>query len=194
MVTKPSSFFGIFLSHAEEDYELVYRLWNILYRMKAAPYMHEFYPDYRQDIPTGIRDVLHGCFLCITFLTVKGVNSQWVQQELGIAYAFNKVIVPVIESGVQYKGFVQMVRRITYEPTDPDLMIYKVIYAARTSLLGHQELTISLTCANHHEHDCILPSTHDLNQAINVGDVYAFKCATCGVNIEINPKTLEARM
>ena len=191
MVMQPS--FYIFLSHSEQDYWLVYRVWNILYRLKASPYMHELFPDYRQDIPTGIRDVLRSCFLCITFLTAQGVNSQWVQQELGIAYAFNKVIVPVVERGVQYKGFVQMVRRITYEPTDPDSMIYEVIYAVRTSLLWQGVIFVSLTCANHHEHDYYLPSIDDLNKAINIGHVYVFKCATCGIDIEINPKTLEVK-
>ncbi len=189
---QPSNFY-VFLSHSQEDYWLVYRVWDILCRLKANPYMHELYPNYRQDIPTGIRDVLRGCFLCITFLTVKGINSQWVQQELGIAYAFSKVIVPVVEMGVQYKGFVQMVSRITYEPADPDSMIYDVIYAVRTSLLWHGEIFVSLACANHHEYDYLLPTINDLNKAINVGDVYVFKCATCGIDIVINPKTLEIK-
>jgi hypothetical protein len=192
MVLQPGYFY-VFLSHSQEDYALVYRVWDILYRLKAAPYMHELYPNYRQDIPTGIRDVIRNCFLCITFLTAKGINSQWVQQELGIAYAFNKVIVPVVEWGVQYKGFVQMVRQIMYVPTDPDSMIYEVIYAVRTSLLWQGVISVSLTCANHHEHDYPLPSINDLNKAISVGDVYVFKCVTCGIDIVINPKTLELR-
>lgn len=185
--------FKVFLSHAEEDYELVYRVWGILSRLKATPYMHELYPDYRRDIPTGIRDVLRDCSVCITFLTKDGINSQWVQQELGIAYAFDKVIVPVIETGLKYKGFVQMIRRIPYEPGDPDQMIYDVIYAVRTHLLGHNKIPISLICANHHEHDYTLASTHDLNETMRIGYIYAFKCVTCGVDIELNPKTLEIR-
>lgn len=183
--------FKVFLSHAEEDYQLVYRVWGILYRLKAMPYMHELYPDYRRDIPTGIRDVLRDCSMCITFLTKDGINSQWVQQELGIAYAFNRIIVPVIETGVQYKGFVQMIRRIPYEPIDPDRTIYDVIYAVRTNLLGHGQIAISLTCANHHEHDYTLASTGDLNKAISIGHIYRFKCMTCAIDIELNPKTLE---
>ena len=185
--------FQVFLSHAETDYQLVYRVWGILSRLKATPYMHELYPDYCQDIPTAIRDVLRGCAMCMTFLTEAGINSQWVQQELGIAYAFNKVIVPVIESGVKYKGFVQMIRRIPYEPADPDQVIYDVIYAVRTHLLGHNEIPVSLICANHHEHDYILPSTHDLNKTISIGYIYPFTCQTCGIDIELNPKTLEIR-
>lgn len=185
--------FKVFLSHAEEDYQLVYRIWHILYCLKATPYMHELYPDYRRDIPTGIRDVLRDCAMCVTFLTAAGINSQWVQQELGIAYAFDKVIVPVIETGVKYKGFVQMIRRIPYKPAGPDQMIYEVIYAVRTHLLGHNEIPISLTCVNHHEHDYRLASTKDLNVALRIGHIYAFECVTCGAKMELSPKTLEIR-
>jgi len=192
----PSQYsFKVFLSHAEEDYPLVYRIWSILSRLKVASYMHELYPDYRRDIPTGIRAVLRNCAMCVTFLTKNGINSQWVQQELGLAYAFNRIIVPVIETGVQYKGFVQMVRRIPFEPADPEQMIYQVIYAVRTHIVGYNEVArgITLTCANHHEHDYTLPSNHDLNEAIRIGHVYVFKCLTCESSMELNPKTLEIR-
>ena len=185
--------FKVFLSHAEEDLRLVHRVWGILDHLEATPYMHELYPDYRQDIPTGIRDVLQNCVMCITFLTQGGINSQWVQQELGVAYAFGKIIVPVVETGVEYKGFVQMVSRIPFEPEDADEMIYKLIYAVRTHLLGHDEIPISLVCSNHHEHDYTLPSTYDLNKAMRIGHIYVFKCETCGIEIALDPKTLEIR-
>ena len=187
--------FKVFLSHAEEDYQLVYRVWDILFRLKASPYMHELYRDYRRDIPTGIRDVLRHCAVCITFLTKEGINSQWVQQELGVAYAFARIIVPVIETGVQYKGFVQMISRISYDPGDENEMIYDTIYAVRNHVIGHNAIAngISLTCPNHHEHDYTLPSTSDLNKTINIGHVYIFKCLTCKIAIDLDPKTLEIR-
>jgi len=187
--------YKVFLSHAEEDYQLVYRVWRILFRLKATPYMYESYPDYRRDIPTGIRDVLRECSMCITFLTKDGINSQWVQQELGIAYAFDKIIVPVIETGVQYKGFVQMVRKIPYNPQNPDLMISHVIYAVRTHVIGHEKISsgLALTCPDGHEHDYDLPSTSDLNKVIRVGHIGIVKCMTCGIDIQLNPVTLEIK-
>jgi len=185
--------FRLFLSHAEENYTLVYRVWDILSRLKASPYMHELYPDYRQDIPTGIRDALRNCVMCITFLTKEGVNSQWVQQEVGMAYGFAKVIAPIIETGVEYKGFVQMVSGISYDPRDEDQMIYDLIYAVRNHVIGHNTTPngISLTCPNRHEHDYTLPSTHDLNKAMDIAHVWVFQCLTCKSRIEVDPKTLE---
>ena len=89
--------FQVFLSHAEEDRRLVTRVWRVLRRLKVRSYMHERYPNYGRDIPTAIRDVLESesCVMCIAFLTRNGINSQWVQQELGIAYAFGRIIIPV---------------------------------------------------------------------------------------------------
>lgn len=185
--------FKVFLSHAEEDYQLVYRVWDILFRLKASPYMHELYPNYRKDIPTGIRDVLRNCVMCISFLTREGINSQWVQQELGVAYAFDRIIVPVIETRVQYKGFVQMISRISYDPRDTNRMIHNIIYAVRNHIIGHGEIAngMSLICPNHHEHDYPLPSTNDLNEAIHVGNVCVAECLTCRSKFKVDPLTLE---
>jgi TIR domain len=186
--------FQIFLSHSQEDHQLVSRIWDILSCMKMATYMHELYPDYRQDLATGIRDVLHDCSICIAFLTQKGINSQWVQQELGIAYAYGKIIVPVNETGVEYKGFVQMIRRIDYLPGDPDEMIYNVIYAMRNHVIHNFDAIpngLTLTCPNGHKHDYQLPSNNDINDAIIAQTLFAHICLTCNVEIPFTPKTLE---
>ena len=131
--------------------------------------------------------------MCVAFLTKHGINSQWVQQELGIAYAFDKVIVPVIEMGVAYKGFVQMIRRIPYNPIDPDSMVYEIIYAARTHVIGYDAIPegLAITCPSGHEHDYILPSNKEINHAIEAGDVFVFKCLTCQAQIQLSPRTLE---
>jgi hypothetical protein len=185
--------FKVFLSHAEEDRQLVYRIWSILDRIKADPYMHELYPDYRQDIPTGIRDVLRDCVMCVSFLTAQGINSQWVQQELGVAYAFDKIIVPVLEVGLGYKGFVQMRRRITYQPANHDDMISSVIYAIRTHVIGHDAVPsgIALACAHGHRHDYTLPSGSEINHAIDAKNIFGVKCQTCKEEIKFSPITLE---
>jgi hypothetical protein len=185
--------FKVFLSHAEKDLTLVHRVWRVLSRLKASPYMHELYPNYRQDIPTGIRDVLRDCSICVTFLTKNGINSQWVQQELGIAYAFDKIIVPVIETRVKYKGFVQMVRKIPYNPGNPELIIPQVIYAVRTHVIGYERIPdgLALSYENKHENDYTLPSNREINHAIEASNIFSVKCKTCGVKIKFNPKTLE---
>ncbi len=185
--------FKVFLSHAEEDKQLVLRIWSILSRIKADPYMHELYPDYRQDIPTGIRDVLRGCVICVSFLTRQGINSQWVQQELGIAYAFDRIIVPVLEVGLGYKGFVQMITRIAYQPANPDDMIYNVIYAVRTHVIGQNAVPsgIALTCANGHQHDYALSSVSEVNHAIKAKKIFFYNCQTCKEKIKVSPITLE---
>ena len=185
--------FKVFLSHAEEDYQLVYRIWSILDHIKADSYMHELYPDYRQDIPTGIRDVLRNCVMCVSFLTAQGINSRWVQQELGVAYAFDKIIVPVLEGGVDYKGFVQMRTRIAYQPTDPDFMIYEVIYAVRLHAIGFGRIPsgIALTCAHDHQHDYGLPSISEVNHAIKAKKPFVINCQTCKEEIKFSPVTLE---
>jgi len=186
--------FQVFLSHAKEDYQLVYRIWDILRRLKVRSYMHELYPDYRQDIPTGIREALENCVICITFLTHHGIDSQWVQQELGIAHAFEKIILPVVQKGVKYKGFVEMLKKVPYQPRSSDATIHGVIYAVRAYVMERYDAVnrgLALTCPSDHENDYILPSNLRINQAIKAGNVFAFKCYTCGAEIRVSPQTLE---
>jgi hypothetical protein len=188
--------FKVFLSHAEEDRKLVYRVWSILHRLKVRSYMHERYPNYSQDIPTGIRDVLKNknCVMCITFLTRNGINSQWVQQELGVAYAFDRIIVPVVQKGVEYKGFVQMVTKIPYQPKSPDGMIHSVIYAVRSHVIktyGAVKDGLALTCPSDHEHDYTLPSNGQINRFIKAHRVFTFTCPTCKTKMRVSPRTLE---
>ena len=188
--------FRVFLSHAEKDRKLVYRVWSILHRLKVLSYMHERYPNYGRDIPTGIRDVLKSknCMMCITFLTREGIRSQWVQQELGVAYAFNRIIVPVVQKGVEYKGFVQMVGRIPYQPRSPDSMIHSIIYAVRGHVIetyGAVKNGLALTCPSNHEHDYTLPSNGHINRLIKAHKVFVFTCPMCKAKMRVSPQTLE---
>lgn len=188
--------FKVFLSHAQEDYQLVRRVWTILRRLKVKPYIYERYPDYQQDIPIRIREVLKNknCVMCIAFLTRDGISSQWVQQELGIAYAFNKIIVPVVQKGVEYKGFVQMRTQIPYQVRRPDTMISHVIYAVRTHAIqqyGKVEDGLTLTCPNGHENDYNLPSNARFNQVTEAHKFFTYRCLTCNEKIDVSPRTLE---
>jgi len=42
--------FDVFLSHDNQDYELVNRVWIILTRIKISAYMYEHYPNYGQNL------------------------------------------------------------------------------------------------------------------------------------------------
>lgn len=184
--------FQVFISHDTRDYEIASKVFAILERIGANPYMYELFPEYRKDIPLAIRDLLRVCPVCLCFLTYNGIDSQWVHQELGAAYAFNKVIIPIIEAGVEYKGFVQFRPRLPYNLMNWERFAYDIIWAIRQELLGHRARAgLRLKCQKGHENNYLLPSTDDVNSAIEANNVFAFRCQTCSLEIRVSPWTFE---
>jgi len=187
--------FKVFISHDARDKELALRLFLILRRIGAEPYMYERHPDYSQDIPHRIMSVLTNVELVICLLTKNSINSQWVHQELGAAYALKKVIITCLEEGVGYVGFVELRPHIPYDPNPRkfDRFAKKVIYAVRNEFLGHKELGgFTLTCSREHTNDDYkLPSTSAINKMIRDKDVFTYKCKECNRRIRFSPYTLE---
>ena len=192
--------FQVFISHDKRDYELAVRVFNLLTRFSALPYLYEHFPSYQEDIHTRILAVLRNCRLCLCLLTNNGIESQWVHQELGAAYALGKAIIPCMEAGVAYKGFVQFRPRIEYNPSNYEQFAYEVLWAIRQEFLGHNQLSFALTCLHSHRSSYLAPSTEDINQAIDQDRaayqhgnrwLLVYKCNQCGIEIKVSPWTLE---
>ncbi len=185
--------FQVFISHDTTDQLLATRLFHILNRIGAYPYIYELFPQYRQDIHLRIHEVLRKCKLFLCLLSRNGIGSQWVHQELGAAYALDMVIIPCIEYGVSYVGFVQFRQRIDYYPHNFDAFAYQVIWAVRQELLGHGEtLSFTLTCPNgHRESAYAVPTTDLINDTIEKGHFLVYTCVRCGIQFLVSPSTLE---
>lgn len=122
----------IFLSHSEKDEKFVYRVFCILHRLKLEPFMYEEYPNFGENIPGNIKKNIKTCDYFVVFLTKSGVASQWVNQEIGIAEAFGKKIIPVQETKVTSKGFVQLRNHIKFNRNNTDETIYALLYTFRS--------------------------------------------------------------
>ena len=193
--------FDVFISHDTSDYELALTIHGTLHKVGISAYIYELYPQYRKDISTAIRDVLKTCKVCLCLLTYNGVQSFWVHQELGAAYAFDRVVIPAVQLGVDYKvkGFVQFRPHINYDPTNLERFTYDVIWALRNEVFGHQaRLGLRLQCPNGHESNkYILPSTEEINEIIQRRvqpgyiSCFVFECDTCKTQFKVSPWTFE---
>ena len=187
--------FAVFISHDSKDYEVSERLHNVLWKMKMLPYMYELYPQYRKSIPEGIRYVIRNCSVCLAFLTSFGVESPWVHQELGLAYGYNRIIIPIMERGIEFKrkGFVEFYDHIDYDPHNFDGLACHVIYALREEAFGHEESAcLILRCPDGHLSDgYVLPDTGQVNEQIRVKQPFTYPCRQCNTQIEVSPWTFE---
>jgi len=189
--------FDVFISHDTRDLQLASRLYDVLDKVGMQPYIYELYPQYRRSIPEAIRDVMKSCSACLVLLTSSGIQSFWVHQELGLAYGRERIIIPVVELGIDFrvKGFVQMVSQVNYDPIDFDTLAYDVIWALRSEMFGHDARPgLRLRCPNGHESkDYGLPSTDEINKILKVvpQHVFVFNCTKCNAEIKVSPYTFE---
>lgn len=187
--------FEVFISHDTRDYEVVKRLHDILWKTEMRPYIFELYPQYRRSIPEGIRCVMKNCSACLVVLTSFGIESPWVHQELGLAYGCERIIIPILEHGIEFKakGFVELFGHIDYNPQNFDWLVCHVIYALRQEVFGHQERAgLALRCPNGHEsREYLFPSTDEINKKIDASKPFIYGCTQCGVEIGVSPWTFE---
>ncbi len=56
----------------------------------------------------------------VVILTENVAESQWVNQEIGFAFAANKHVIPLVDIGVRIKGFLEGRALILFDSCDPD--------------------------------------------------------------------------
>ena len=103
--------------------------------MKITAYMYALYPQYGEVLTEAIKKAINDSKIFVAFLTRSGVSSQWVNQEIGVAHAIGRKIIPVRETEVESKGFVELRIVLPFSPNDPELMIYNLTTRLRDLLI-----------------------------------------------------------
>lgn len=111
----------IFISHSmsEEDKHILENLKKQMPR-GISVYVAEWNPTPGKSLKDKIRRNLQKCDAVLAILTKDGVRSQWVNQEIGVALAEGKDIIPIRERGVDVKGFIQDIEWITLDRDSPE--------------------------------------------------------------------------
>lgn len=180
---------AIFLSYCEEDAEFVHRIFLILSRMHLNPYAFMLYREPGEFIPEVVVRQISTSNYFVPFLTQSGVQSQWVNQEIGVAHALRKYIIPIAELGVESKGFVEFREHIKHDPFNPEQTIFELIWRLRTLL---NPASIDVKCPQcGHDFVSELPSLELTAEAIGSGQIFATDCPSCGLSLSMNPRTQE---
>ncbi|MCL0094865.1 toll/interleukin-1 receptor domain-containing protein [Dehalococcoidales bacterium] len=181
---------SIFLSYCEEDASLVHRIFYILSRLRLDPYAFKLFPEPGAFIHEIVLSRIKDSEYVIPFITQNGVQSQWVNQEIGAAHALRKYIIPVVEVGVESKGFVDLRLRhaVQYQPIDPNQMIYSLIWRLCTLLKPKYLDAECPKCEN--TFIMKMPSFELWGDVISKGDQLQTECP-CGNTVILDPLTLE---
>lgn len=190
--------FDVFLSHDSQDYILVERVWKMLKRINISAYMHEIYPAYGQYLPETIKAMMKQSKYVVVFFTRNGVNSQWVNQEVGIAIgstpSFQSFIIPILEDGVICKGFTEYLIHINYSQYQLKTMLADLQWTLRQRLgkadVVKNGLRVDCTCGWIFQTD--LWDLETINILLEKGNNnYICNCPQCGAECKSDLQTLE---
>ncbi len=118
--------FKVFISHSTGDLGVVYQFSDSLQMNGLQTYVAELSPQPGVELPNKIENAINWSDCVIAIMTKNGDRSAWVNQEIGYAQKANRLIVPVVEKGVELKGFISNLEYISFTTTSPELAISEV--------------------------------------------------------------------
>jgi hypothetical protein len=105
----------IFLSYPREDLWLAYKIQKILTDVGVFVYLAELFPEPGATLWEKIKTMILKSDLIIVLWTKNALTSAFVNQELGFANGQNKMIVPIVESGVLTHGLLEGKEYVSFE-------------------------------------------------------------------------------
>ena len=118
--------FKVFISHSTSDLGPVYQFKYWLTTNAIQTYVAELYPQPGVELPIKIANAINWSDCVIAIMTKDGDRSAWVNQEIGYAKRADKLIVPVVEDGIDLKGFLTGLEYVTFRRESPELAVSKV--------------------------------------------------------------------
>lgn len=135
--------FSVFVSHSVRDLDVVYQFKYWLEVNGIGVYVADTQPQYGTPLPAKIANAINQSDCVVAILTTYGDRSDWVNQEIGYAVRGGKLVIPVVEQGVNLKGFIADVEYVTFQPNDPATAITNVInYLSRLKATKEQQQTL----------------------------------------------------
>jgi len=120
--------YTVFLSHSEQDFDLVRAIQDAATPLGVTIYTFEQDLQPGNNLPQKLLDRIRACDAMIVLLTHAGSTSRAVNQEIGAAKQANKLIMPIVDVGVDPKTFplLQGVEYLTLNRANPAETLVKV--------------------------------------------------------------------
>lgn len=112
---------NVFVSHScsDEDHALVEAICTELRENEVEPYVSDRHPEPGRPLEEKLREAVSNSDAVIVIWTQGGHDSQWVNQEVGMAKALGKIIIPFVEAGVKVAGVLAGIEYAKLNRDDP---------------------------------------------------------------------------
>jgi hypothetical protein len=191
-----------FISYSSNDSAYIQRLFRSLDTVGANPYIAEWWLEAGQPLAEKIKRNIEDSICLVAMLSYEANNSAWVHEEIGFTIAKGILVIPVIETGIKIRGFLEGLEYIPYDKYDFDETVYEIITSIRAAIYLPSFIaphvkpprraldTLNFTCSNCDEQfSKQLPSQDEINKAIERSQVFLFNCPFCLYQNQVNPKT-----
>jgi hypothetical protein len=148
--------YNLFIGYSGKDKQSAEFVFSCLSQIKEIrPYLAEIIPDYGEDFKKRILNALDKADFMVVFLTENGVQSQWVNQEIGYAFALKRKryiqIIPISLKNIELRGLITKdTEDILYLDNLPfDRVIQHIIYQIRNHVprgWNRQKFTWRIKC------------------------------------------------
>jgi len=110
--------YKVFISHSTQDRGLVIYLANLLHKFGVEPVVAEWYLTPGESLDEKVFEQIRRSDCIVALLTRNGIRSSWVQQEIGYSLQSDKLVIPLVEKGVEQKDLAALQGReyIEYDP------------------------------------------------------------------------------
>jgi len=133
--------YKVFISHSTRDRGLVIALANLFSKLGVEVFVGDWSltPGERLDKKVFTKIDESDCM--VVLLTGKGMRSNWVHQEIGYALKSNKLLIPLVEKGINSKDLGSLVGReyIEYDPLQPEQAMIKLSTYTKSLKLKKEE-------------------------------------------------------
>lgn len=188
----------IFISYDTNDEELVTKITDSLTRIGLEPFKVPDHISVNADLGDKVIEAIKDSNCFVPIITQTSIKSQWVNQEIGYAYSRDELpIFPVVEKGLQIKGFIhQSKENIQLDTEDPENTIYYLIHFLRNyinrnfTVIKKIYVTCKICTKNY---DVGLPSQENITKAIHEDSLIATQCKGCKNLNNLSPKTFEIK-
>lgn len=111
---------SVFLSHSVMDVKILEEISEEFKNKGLDLYIAEQHIQPGSNLLNKIKNAIKKCDIFVVLISKNGSRSQWVQSEIGIAIAADKLIVPIIEKGVGIPPQLLGMEFISFNPKEPE--------------------------------------------------------------------------
>lgn len=137
--------YNVFISHsmAASDRGLLKAFVGLLEERDVLPYVAERDPIPGEYLWVKIEKRIKSTDLFAVLWTVDGAPSQYLNQEVGAAFAAGRDVLPIVEKGVRVKGALEGREYVEFDRQNPDGLLEQLrLYFARLRISGLPAISV----------------------------------------------------